>query len=235
MFLTSLHAAFQWAAKPGVRIITTNPIAGIEKPVSRNRSRECLVTPEQPQRILAVCRMLTLRNAIAALENTGARPREIIAATAADWDDQLGAIVYHREATRREGAFKHKTTAHKDRVIYFSGEALVMVRQLVQKHPMGPLFRTGRGSKYSEQSLCVCFQHLRDWLGLPGLIPYSYGHSLATRWLMAGKSVDILAELLRNTPETIRRHYSHLCSDRAGIRCHLDEFRREGENGTPTP
>jgi len=36
--------------------------------------------------------------------------------------------------------------------------------------------------------------------------------------------VDILAELLGNTPNVIRKHYSHLMADRKAIRRQLEDF-----------
>ena len=46
--------------------------------------------------------------------------------------------------------------------------------------------------------------------------------------LEAGKPIETLAELLGNTPETIRKHYSHLCKSHAALRAALEEFRQSG-------
>ena len=45
---------------------------------------------------------------------------------------------------------------------------------------------------------------------MPQSTPYSYRHTFATAWPEQGRSVDILAELLGNSPAVIRKHYSHL-------------------------
>lgn len=231
IFVGALVTAFNWALKKE-RIITVNPLDGMERPAVRSRSRECVLTPAQHQRIVGACRATTLRNLIAALENTGARPGELVGATAADWRDDLGAIVYHRDDTRMAHEFKHKTSAQKDRTIYFTGDALAMVRELVGQNPTGRIFRTIRGKGYARLAINQCFHHLRQRLGMPKLIPYSYRHTFATRWLLAGKSIDILAQLLGNTPATIRRHYAHLCSDHQEIRRHLEAFKGVPAAGT---
>jgi integrase len=233
-FVDHCRAAFRWALKK--RLITTNPMDRIDRPASRSRSRDCLISPDQHRMILAESRAESFRRLCVALENTGARSGELVGATAADWDDGLGAIVYYGDDRRREDEFRHKSAGkNKDRVIYFTGEALEMMRGLVRKHPEGPLFRSKRGGGYSRRSVTSCFEALRRRLGMPKLTSHSYRHTLATNWPKAGKSIDILAEILGNTPVTIRKHYAHLCADRQGIRRHLEEFRREAGTGTPTP
>jgi integrase len=231
-FIDHLRAAFRWAAKK--RLITVNPLDGIDRPPSRSRSRDCLVSPEQHLRILSECRANSFRRICVALENTGARSGELIGATAADWDDELGAIVYYGDDRRREDEFRHKSAGkNKDRVIYFTGEALAMMRTLVRQHPAGPLFRSKHGVAYRRKSVASCFAALRRRVGMPKLTSHSYRHTLATNWLKAGKSIDILAEILGNTPATIRKHYAHLCGDRAAIRRQLEEFQREAGSERP--
>jgi integrase len=233
LFLEALGAAFNWAVRGN--IISVNPIANIERPRVRSRSRDCILTSQQHQHILTECRSQTTRNIVIALENTGARPGELTAATAADWDDGLGAIVYYGDDRRRQDEFRHKTAGKlKDRVINFTGEALTMMRELVKKHQEGPLFRTNRGGGYAEKSVVQCFRALRERLKMPKLTPYSYRHTFATRWLLSGRSIDVLAELLGNSPNTIRKHYAHLCADRASIRRQLEDFKQEAETEKTT-
>jgi integrase len=231
-FLEGANAAFNWAVT--TRLISLNPLDGIRPPPARSRSRECLVTPEQHRAILAEARTQTIRNVIIALENTGCRPCELIHATAADWDESLGAIVYYGDDRRRDDEFRHKTAGKaKDRVIYFTGAALEMMRSLIKKHPAGPLFQTTRGGGYGEKSVSNGVRAIRERLGMPTLTPYSYRHTFATNWLKAGKPIEILAEILGNTPNTIRKHYSHLCGDRAAIRRQLEEFKAGPPPGNP--
>jgi integrase len=232
--IDSLQAAFNWARRSG--LVATNPLVDIERPRARSRSRDCLVSPEQHRAVLAACRYRRLIDLVVCLENTGARPGELIAATAHDFDAALGAIVYYGDDRRRLDEFSHKSAGRgKDRVIFLAGEALAIVRGLVKKHPTGPLFRTREGNAWNPDGVCEAFQAIRERAGMPKLTAYSYRHSLATAWLLAGNDIDTLAEIMGNTPAVIRKHYAHLCSDRKTIRKRFEEFQaaRAGGNGTP--
>jgi integrase len=223
MFIDGLMAAFRWAVKK--KLITANPIEGIDRPARRSRSRRCLVSDEQHERILASIRTAGFRAVVVCLHATGARPGELLAAEAKDWNQELQAVLYYGDDRRREDEFRHKTAGKsKDRAIYFTGEALALIRNLMGRHRTGPLFRTFKNGPWTIQTLGDAFRVLRKRVGMPDLIPYSYRHTFATNWLKAGRSVDVLAEILGNTPETIRRHYSHLCGDRAAIRRQLEDF-----------
>jgi integrase len=224
----SLHAALNWAVADG--LISKNPLKGLKPPRARSRGREALIgrTPAERaanhRRILAATTK-AFRPFVIVLAATGCRPSELAAATAADFNPELGAIVYHADDTRLEGEFSHKTAHHgKDRVILLTGEALEIVKGLVRKHPKGPLFRTRHNIAWSIRSIMGRFQKLQELVGIPQLTAYSYRHTFATSWLEQGKSVDILAELLGNTPAVIRQHYSHLLGDVGNLRRQLEAF-----------
>jgi integrase len=245
---TSLQAAFNWAARSG--LITRNPLTGLEQPPARSRGREALLgrTPEERRenhrKILAACTP-ALRRVLVCLEATGARPGELMNATAADFDAELGAIVYHADDKRLEKEFRHKTAGKgKDRVIFLSGEALELIKALVKKHPKGPLFLTEKGrrlhkhlgrSGWTNNTLTERIREIRKEVGMPCLTPYSYRHTFATEWLEQGRSVDLLAELLGNSPAVIRKHYSHLLGDAGNLRRQLEAFRAASGAGRQTP
>ncbi len=232
LFITTCSAAFRWAVKK--KLITANPLDGMDRPARRSRSRECLVSEEQHRRILDSCTSRYLLPLVVCLENTGCRPGELANATAADWDEDLQAIHYYADDTRREDEFRHKSAGRsKDRVIFFTGDALAVIRGLMAERPTGLLFSTRRGRLWTPSMLAMVFRTLAKRAGVPGFTAYSYRHTLATNWLKAGKSIDVLAEILGNSAETIRRHYSHLCGDRAAIRRQLEEFRREAKLTPP--
>jgi integrase len=233
-FLESANAAFNWARKR--KLITTNPLEGFQGPKARSRSRDCIITPEDHQRILKACRYASFRKVIIALENTGARPGELTNARTSDWNEELGAIIYYADDRRREDEFRHKNSGHKDRTIFFTGEALDMVRELVRTRPAGSvLFPSSRGTRYSKTSISNNFGYLRKRLGMPRLSAYSYRHTFATNWLLAGKSIEILAELLGNSPAVILKHYAHLSKDKMAIRAKLEDFKRGQTQRTQTP
>jgi integrase len=228
IFLSSLKAAFNWAAKR--ELVSRNPLAAVELPPKRTRARDRVLTPEEHAAVLRVLgkpRQAYIRRLIIALENTGARPGELTNATTVNWDDEKGAIVYHREGARRAGEFSHKTARkNKDRVIMFTGEALAMVRRLViELKPGGLIFPNGRGGHYTDKNLASGFKSIRLRVGIRHFIPYVYRHTFATRWLTEGRSVDVLASLLGNSPEVIRHHYSHLLGQHEALRAHLESFK----------
>jgi hypothetical protein len=67
---------------------------------------------------------------------------------------------------------------------------------------------------------------------MPKLTAYSYRHTFATNWLLAGKFIELLAEIMGNSPPTIRKHYAHLCSDKGAIRKQLEEFMKREQVGS---
>jgi integrase len=233
--------AFRWAAGEG--LITAVPLVGLKKPKSRSRGREALIgrTPAERaanhQRILAAATK-PFRPFIIVLEATGCRPGELAAATAADFNAELGAIVYHADSNRLEHEFRHKTAGHnKDRMIFLVGESLEIVKELVRRHQTGPLFRTRNGGGWTGEEIVNRFHAIRKAVGVPRLTAYSYRHTFATAWLEQGKSVDVLAGLLGNTPAVIRKHYSHLLGDTSNLRAQLEAFRgvTPSAGGTGTP
>jgi integrase len=222
--LGNLHAAFRWAVKK--RIVSTNPFHGIERPGARSRGRLAIITPETHRRILITARPL-IRELSICLEATGCRPGELLMATAKDWNDSLGALVYYADDRRLEGEARHKTAGKgKDRRIFFTGEALTVMRSRVAQYPTGPLWRSRKGEARSIETVDKAFRQLGVKLKVPGLSPYSYRHTYATRWLENGGSIDDLAALLGNSPAVIRHHYAHLCDNLDRLRQLAEGFKR---------
>jgi integrase len=225
----SIQALLNWSVESG--LISRNPLGAMPAPRPSSRGRLALLgaTPEERQethrRILGASTK-AFRPLLVCLEATGARPGELIHATAGDFDAAAGAIIYHADDNRFDGEFRHKTAGHgKDRVILLSGEALEVVRNLKQKHSTGPLFRTRCGKRWRLNEVMRRFRLLRRKLGIKNLTAYSYRHTFATGWLERGGSIDVLAELLGNTAEVIRKHYSHLLVNRQNLRRQLEAYR----------
>lgn len=233
-FLTSLMTALNWAAGPKQNLITENPIKGVEMPGRKSRGAEFLVSPETHKTALAAAGE-DLRQLLIVCENTGCRPGELFMAEARHFDAQLGALIFRGQAHLAEGENGHKTSnKDKDRIIILTGEALELVKRLVEKHPTGPIFRTIKqrgcaGNKeWNTYNTYRRIRTLRRKIGLPRtFVLYSYRHTYATAWLKAGRSIDDLAALLGNTPAVIRRNYSHLCDDRERLRKIAEAFRQK--------
>jgi integrase len=245
MFVAILHRVFRWAFRSG--LLTRNPLAGIERPRSRSRGREALIGSNAAEitrnhNLIMEVAQPAFRPFLTVLANTGARPSEIANATASCFDPALGAFVYHADNVRGDGEHAHKTARKgKDRIIFLTGETLEIVRELVARHPDGLLFRPGprhRGRSivhagpaggWNLNRIVSEFARIRKRTGLKKVSAYSYRHTFATEWLKAGKPVDVLAAIMGNTPETIRKHYSHLLSDAQGLRRQLEEFQAKAE------
>jgi integrase len=232
----SLTAALNWAVRSG--LIPKNPLAGIEKPGSSSRGADALIGNDAAEiernheRVLGAA-PAAYRPFIQALKDTGARPGELAAATAADFDESLDAFVFKKEGSRRKDEFSHKTAAKgKDRVIVLAGPTLETVRQLVKKHPQGPVFRRRDGGPLRRFHYVGLFTRIQQRLGWETVTCYSYRHSYATELLKAGMDVDTLAHLMGNSPVVIRQHYSHLLADRRGLREKLERFKHAAAAGT---
>lgn len=226
-FMQGVTAAFNWGVTAGM--IAKNPLASIEKPAATSRGAEALLGTNAEEieathaLILATVRA-HWRPFIQALKDTGARPGELAAATAADFDETLRAFVFRKEMTRRSDRFAHKTSKHKDRVIFLSGKTLENVKELVKKYPTGQLFRRRNGKPFEKVNFVDRFLKLSRRLKMPNLTAYSYRHTWATEMLKAGMDVDTLASLMGNSATVIRQHYSHLLADKQGLREKLEKF-----------
>lgn len=226
----TLLAAFHRAVR--VRLIQDNPIRGLQAPPARSRSRECVFEGDQSARLIGRLRGDT-RLVCVCLANTGARPGEVLLATAADWCDREGALVYHASDRRLAGEGKHKTARKgKTRRILFTGEALAIMRERVAARPRGPLWwNSARPPRpLSIRSLQLSVSTAGKALGLRRVVPYSFRHTYATRWLESGGGIDDLAALLGNTPEIIRRFYSHVAENVGRLRALQEAFSAPGSD-----
>ena len=239
--VTGLLAAFNWARKS--KLIAENPIDGIEKDAATSRGSEALIGNDATE-IEANHKMILAASPppyhpfIQALKDTGARPGELMGATAADFKAEMGALVFQKEATRTRDQFAHKTAKKKDRVIFLSGPSLETVKELVKLYPTGPLFRrtwpegskhrrkaTGDAPPFTRVSIVDRFLKLQKKLQMPNLTAYSYRHQFATSMLQAGMDIETLAELMGNSALVLRMHYSHLLADSKALREKLERFK----------
>ena len=233
-FICGLQACLNWAVNQG--LIPANPLKGLEPPIARSRGGECRVTPEIHQKALQASKS-DFRQLLIVLEATGCRPAELFNAEGRHFDEGLGGLIYRGCSHLKEGETSHKTSnKDKDRIIFLNGEALELVKELVKKYPEGPLFRTRErkrcpSSKWTEDTIHKRIRRLRKKMGLPAAFSlYSYRHELHTAYLEAGGGIDDLAAIMGNTPQVIRRHYSHLTDNPQRLRKLAEEFRRSAFN-----
>jgi integrase len=129
-FLGSLVSAMRWAVRS--RLIAQNPLAGIQRPVKASRGSKAIIGASDHQRLLDVASP-TFRQYLIVLHATGARPGEVAAITAENFDADAGAV-----------RLDHHKTAHKGhtRTIYLPPGVAALLRQQAGRHPSGPLLRT---------------------------------------------------------------------------------------------
>lgn len=193
--------AFNWAEAEGV--LSSNPLKGVKKPPQPGRSR--IVTEEEKREILAAIKDNNFREFVFAMQESGARPGEVRAVTAADVNLDLGVWVLTKHKTF------HKTG--KPRVIYLTKDMVELTRRLMEAHPEGPLFRTPRGKAgFSSNGVRCRFRILRKKLPhLKNVIATAYRHSFATSALEKGVGIAQVAELLGHVDtKMVSRHYSQL-------------------------
>lgn len=178
------------------------------------------------------------------LHATGARPAEMYGATAAEWDE---ARKLFRIPATPESRGRYKL-AHlgEDRLVYVPDDVLPLVRELMAEFPDGPLFRNERGKPWRNVTLCARFSSIKTAAnraaaerGTAGVrkavTAYSYRHGFVTRWVVEGKPLPVLCELLNTSVEMVHKHYSHLFERTDTLRGALNSFRAEAEGPPESP
>jgi integrase/recombinase XerC len=195
-----LKRAFNWAVEE--EHIPRNPIAHVRKPKPLSRDRT--LTPAERQLILAAIRCPAFRRFVSALTLSGARPGEVARVTAADCD--LGASTWTLQ--------RHKTAKKtgKPRVIYLPPEAVELTRELVARHPGGPIFRNSRGNPWTRNAIRIWFRNLRTkHPELKGIVAYTYRASFATDALENGVPDATVSALVgHTTTATLHCFYNKL-------------------------
>jgi integrase len=220
--VVGLIAAFNWARKS--KPIRENPLEGIDKEPSTSRGTEALIgnTPEAIEanhKRIVEASPPPYRPFLQALKDTGPRPGELLAATAADFKADIGAFVFPKEAARKRDQLSHKTARKKNRVIFLTGRTRETVRDLEKQYPTGPLFGrtwpkgsrhrrkgTGDAPPLTRVSIVDRFLKLQEKLGMPNLMADSYRRQFATTMLQNGCEVETRASLMGNSAVVIRQH-----------------------------
>jgi site-specific recombinase XerD len=215
----ALKAAFNYAVTLGT--ITRNPIILMKTPQGRSRGKECIIEPQEHEKILAEARRTNPGFAllIEAVHDTGARPGEIANLTAKEFKYIQGVPVLDLRdwKTRHHGGC---------RVIILGPFMERLCKQQIASYPEGLLFPTSRGTLYDDTRAAATFGELRERAGVrKGVTLYSYRHTFCTNWLLAGKSPLLLCQLVGNTLKVLEKHYSHLMKDMGLLRRHLLDFK----------
>jgi integrase len=231
MGLDRLTAALNWCVDQG--LITKNPIRvrklGLRRRASRGREYVLQLGDHEKARAAA---KPWFRELLDFLEGTGCRPGEAYHVEAKHYDPEQQLIRFRSDAEPPEYVHKTARKTGKDRVILLTPATAAIVERLAKKYPNGRLFRNRDRRPWTNSAVHLYLKRLTKKLGLSShFVAYSYRHTFATRWLLAGGSIKVLAELLGNSVAMLERHYSHLEVDPASLRRLLDQFRQGATSG----
>lgn len=205
--MTTLISALRYAEREhGVR----SPLKGLKKPPQRPRLHS--ISPDDEQAIYAGA-AAAFRDFLFAALHTGLRPFcELARIRAEHVEDHPRGMLWR----------VHSSKTKKVRKIPVRPEVAKLVRKLLKSAPRGsgkPLFRNPQGNPWKKVTGVKYFLKLKRKLGWTGDDPracfscYSCRHTFAHRMLSgywndeAGCSIEVLAELMGDTPKTAYDHY----------------------------
>jgi integrase len=198
-FLGTIKTAFKWAVR--ARLLSANPLAEVKIPSKPSRGMNVLISAEEHAKLLALASP-SLARFLTVLYATGARPGEVAAITAENFDPKAGVV------RLRDHKMAHKG---KHRVIYLPPEVVALLTELAKENPHGPLLRTCWGNPWRGTAIVKEMIRLRERGGIPHVTAYGYRHSFATDALANGVPDAQVAELLGHSGTAmLHRHYSHL-------------------------
>jgi integrase len=213
-FLTTLVTAFRWAEQAGM--VDRSPLVGVRKPPKASRGMEALLTPEEYARLLDAATPL-FRLFLKVLYGSGARPGEVAAITAENFDPDAGLVRLAEHKTSHKG-FR--------RVIYLTPEAVALLVQQRERYQSGLLLRNSRGQAWTQNSIGLALRRTRERAGIPHAIAYGLRYTFATDALANGVPDAQVAELLGHQGTAmLHRHYAHLGAKAKVLRDALGQVR----------
>jgi len=205
--ITIVLAAFNHAQREfGIR----NPLKGLKKPPAQPRLQS--FSPEEEQSLYNATDR-PFREFLFAAIHTGLRPFcELARLTAADVEETPRGMMWR--------VFSSKT--RKTRKIPISPQVAALTRQLLKSAPRGSgktIFRNAQGNGWKKVTCVSRFLVIKRKLGWDQdstrkkFSTYTCRHTFAHRMLSgywnngAGCAIEVLAELLGNTPKVAYDHY----------------------------
>jgi integrase len=213
-FLGSLATVFRWAER--ARLIDRTPLVGLKRPPKASRGADAVIGKEDHIRLLAKAGK-RFKPFLMMLYFTGARPGEVAAMTAENFDVE-GAMVRLKD---------HKTAYKgKSRTIYLCAEAVAVLLEQKAMYGSGFLFRNTLGKPWAGKALVKAMIAVRKRAGLEKAIAYGYRHTFATEALANGVPDAQVAALLGHSGTAmLHKHYSHLTGQARALREALSKVR----------
>ena len=205
-FLGTLTTAFKWAER--ARLIDKTPLVGLKRPPKASRGAEAVIGKEVHQRLLEAAGE-RFKPFLMMLHLTGARPGEVSAITAENFDADNGIIRLKEHKTAYKG---------KSRTIYLCAEAVAVLLGQKAKYGSGFLFRSRFGLPWTKTALVSAMNRLQRRLGVKATA-YGYRHTFATEALANGVPDAQVAALLGHSGTAmLHKHYSHLTGQARALR-----------------
>ncbi len=213
-FLSVLSITFRWAERTG--LLTANPLKHLSKPPMESRGASALVGDEAHAKLLQAAPAY-FKPFLALLHLTGARPGEVAAITAENFDEDTGIVRLKEHKTARHG---------RNRIIFLPAAAIALLKELKGQHRTGNLLRNRVGQPYTKNAIVHMMASLRKKTGVKGTTAYHYRHCFATDALANGVPDAQVAALLGHSGTTmLHRHYAHLTSKAQALRQALANVR----------
>jgi site-specific recombinase XerD len=155
-------------------------------------------TQEQFDKLLSGSDDEALTTLLQALWHTGAPPREVLDATAANLDRGERCLRYA------------KGKGGRPRIVYLNDAAFAIFSKLADECPEGPLFKNSLGKKWSSNLISARLRVLKERTGIAATM-YAMRHSFATRAILAGIDLETLRILMGHANLVqISKVYSHV-------------------------
>jgi len=198
--LATLKAALNRALQH--RIVTTDAgWATVQKfPKVGARRKDAFLGMEQRKALLAACPE-DLALFVKAALLTGARPGELAALNAGDFDKQLGALTLTGKTGRRTVAISSAAVAF-------------FIEVGKDKLPAAPMLATAYGQRWNKDSWKKVFKDAVEAAKLPdAVVMYSLRHTAISEMILAGMDSLIVAKLAGTSVAMIESNYGHLRHD----------------------
>lgn len=205
-----IKATFRWAWQEGR--LEHDPLARLKAPTWQSRVRA--IGSVDWAKIQPAIKSADGRDLLMVISETGARPDEIARLEAKHLRPNRIAELPGKN-TRKTG---------RSRIVRFTALAWEAVQKRAESRPVGYLFRTHRGAKWSRTAIQGCCWKASAASGIK-FTAYDLRHGFITDALERGLSDAQIAELVDTSPALIRRTYGHLRHRHDAMRSVLDAVR----------
>ena len=202
--IRAVKAAFHWAVEEAY--IDRDPLHNVKAPAYIPRGDEAYLMPDQWDRLIAAVKDQALLDVLTVLKETGCRPFEV-RRVEARWLDNAGQCwVFPKIDSKGK---------MESRVVHLNAKALDICRRLAPKYPVGPMFRNGKGNRWTHSALDGRCLKLSKKLGFH-VTPYCVRHTFATDAILHGVDLQTIATILGHKDlRMLSRIYQHIrkCGD----------------------